>query len=142
MSDKKSLLLVRDVSDEHAVQGRLYLDGELLCYTLERPWLDNKRGASCIPTGVSQGAVQHSPHFQRDLPELLDVPGRSQILMHVGNTIADSQGCILLGLVRDPELHAIGDSRHAVNKVLGKLHAGDVNGNPIYHNFALEVREA
>ena len=116
-----NLTLIRDFQDEKATLGRLLFNDVPVCYTLERPWLDNQTKISCIPLGTYQGQVQPSPHFNRDLPELLDVPGRSQILMHVGNTTKDTLGCILLGLSRNIEDHSIGQSRAATQALLDQL---------------------
>lgn len=128
-----ALELIRDRQDGQATLGRLFVDGRQLCFTLERPWLDNQRGVSCIPEGVYHGAIQPSPHFKRDLPELLDVPGRSQILIHVGNYVTDSQGCILVGLHRDDVNRTLSNSRAAVELVLDALAGCD--------GFILEVRK-
>lgn len=117
----KRLELIRDKQDDIATQGRLFLDGEYLCRTLERPWVDNKRGISCIPLGEYHGAVQPSPRFHRDLPELLDVPGRTQILIHAGNTPEDTEGCILVGMERHDYEPRIMQSRSALASLLEKL---------------------
>lgn len=121
----KHLDLIRDKQDDIATQGRLFLDGEYLCRTLERPWVDNKRGISCIPLGEYYGAVQPSPRFQRDLPELLDVPGRTQILIHAGNTPEDTEGCILVGLERHDYEPRIMQSRAALARLMGELGGED-----------------
>ena len=128
----KHLELVRDKQDEWATLGRLFVDGEYLCRTLERPWLNNQRSVSCIPTGAYHGAIQPSPRFRRDLPELLDVPGRSQILFHAGNTPEDTEGCILVGMERAEYEPRILQSRAALAKLMDAL-AGE--------DFTLEVRE-
>jgi len=128
----KHLELVRDKQDEWATLGRLFVDGEYLCRTLERPWLNNQRSVSCIPLGIYKGAIQPSPRFQRDLPELLDVPGRSQILFHAGNTPEDTEGCILVGMERAEYEPRILQSRAALAKLMDAL-AGEA--------FTLEVRE-
>jgi hypothetical protein len=52
---------------------------------------------TAIPTGVYKVIVNLSPAKKRMLPRLLDVPGFSGILIHRGNTIHDSSGCILVG---------------------------------------------
>lgn len=72
-------------------------DNRRLCVTLERPWLDNRHGVSCIPAGEYEAIKVHSAHFGYDVYQLQHVPGRDAIEMHRGNTVADSEGCILLG---------------------------------------------
>jgi hypothetical protein len=52
---------------------------------------------TAIPTGTYKVIVNISPAKQRLLPRLLDVPGFEGILIHRGNTDADSSGCILVG---------------------------------------------
>lgn len=103
----------REISDPRGVQGILRC-GEFSCYTLERPWLNNRPHVSCIPAGTYKGRILPSPHFGMDLPELLDVPGRDQILIHAGNTVGDSKGCIMVGLDRDESEPRIMRSRKAL----------------------------
>lgn len=69
----------------------------VLCCTLEEPWKDNARSISCIPPGEYAAHRKLSPKRGIELFELDEVPGRSNIEIHVGNTTADTEGCILLG---------------------------------------------
>jgi hypothetical protein len=117
----KALELIREKQDDAGTLGRLYIDGDYACRTLERPWLNNQQSVSCIPAGTYRGAIQYSPHFQRELPELLDVPGRSQILLHVGNSPSDSQGCILVGLEAADYEMRIMQSRAALALLMERL---------------------
>lgn len=71
-------------------------DGVPFALTLERPWLDNQRSVSCIPTGTYTAKRHVSPRFGETF-WLQDVPGRSEILFHKGNIDDDSHGCILIG---------------------------------------------
>jgi len=64
--------------------------------TLERQWLDNKAGVSCIPEGTYTCKRVESPHFGNTF-EVTDVQGRTHILFHKGNIDDDSHGCILVG---------------------------------------------
>jgi len=66
------------------------------CLTLERKWLDNKKGESCIPLGIYTCKRVDSPKFG-DTFEVTNVPNRSAILFHKGNLMEDSHGCIILG---------------------------------------------
>jgi len=71
-------------------------DGIPFALTLERPWLNNQRGVSCIYPGTYRAVRHRSPKFGETF-WLQDVPGRSEILFHKGNTDDDSRGCILVG---------------------------------------------
>lgn len=66
------------------------------CYTLEEIWANNARGQSCIPVGTYQLRRGSFPKH-KDTFEVMDVPGRTAILIHTGNTVEDIEGCILLG---------------------------------------------
>ena len=76
--------------------GRLYIDGEFICNTLEPPWKDNAR-YTAIPKGIYEVIMNYSPKFKRVLPLVQNVPNRSSIRLHRGNRPADTQGCILPG---------------------------------------------
>lgn len=92
------LKLVRQWFTDKSTCGELYIDENptRFCYTLELPNVDGKPG-SCIPQGTYPVAYLHSPRFGRNMPHLLDIPSRSNILIHWGNDEQDTEGCILLG---------------------------------------------
>lgn len=66
------------------------------CLTLERPWLHNEPNTSCIPSGIYDCFTWNSQKFGKTW-QIGDVPGRSAILLHSGNFIADTHGCIIVG---------------------------------------------
>ena len=76
--------------------GTLLLNGAAFCCTLELPWKGNARRVSCIPAGRYACQRVKSPKFG-DTFEVTGIPGRSAILFHAGNTVGDTNGCILLG---------------------------------------------
>ena len=82
----------------YGVFGMLRYDGMKL-FTVERPWSDNQRNVSCIPTGAYPLKLTHFIHGDYPAYELLDVPGRDSILIHIGNTMDDVRGCIAPGLM-------------------------------------------
>lgn len=92
----KRLTLNRTWFYPNQTLGTLYHDGKLLAYTLERPWKDNKRSESCIPIGLYHCVWQLSPKFGWTY-QVLDVPDRSRILIHAGNIVRNTYGCILVG---------------------------------------------
>lgn len=83
---------------DYGTLGILRAD-QFSCWTLERPWFDNVRNVSCIPEGVYEVRPDAEGRFTGN-PEVQDVPGRSEIIIHQGNKVTDSAGCILVGLTR------------------------------------------
>lgn len=87
------LLLIRSYYKE-GTNGALFRDGKFVGFTIELPWLDNKRNISCIPEGSYELAPRFSEKFKHHL-QVLDVPGRSLILFHPANDAKrDLEGCI------------------------------------------------
>lgn len=98
------LTLMRTKQDQYGVHGQIESDnGTVICYTIERPWLGNHPDVSCIPDGV----YKCEPHIKSNNGQecwlLQNVPNRSGILIHTGNTDDDSEGCIIIGLMYNDE---------------------------------------
>ncbi len=72
-------------------------DNMPICLTMEDPSRDNETSVSCIPKGAYYCYPYSSDRFQ-NVYKVKDVPGRTAILMHVGNTSEDTSGCILPGM--------------------------------------------
>jgi hypothetical protein len=92
----KHLELVRISGIEDGTFGVLLDDKTPFCLTVERPWLNNKKGESCIPSGEYVCKRVQSPKFGNTF-EVRDVPNRTAILFHKGNIMDDSHGCIIVG---------------------------------------------
>lgn len=92
------LKLIRSCEFDESTFGTLCVDGRPMFVTVEDKWRDNQRGISCIPKGTYKIVQHNSPKFGRCF-HILDVPGRSEILIHAGNTHRDTSGCILVGLM-------------------------------------------
>lgn len=88
--------LVRVATSDLGTFGVLVRGGIPLCVTCEDPWKDNRRNISCVPTGTYTCRRYSSKRFP-DVWEVFPVPGRSLILIHNGNTIDHTEGCILVG---------------------------------------------
>ena len=113
------LILERIAKRKTYTIGRLYIqrrvDDEYLagtenlyfCDTLEPTWRDYANGAykvkgrSAIPEGRYAVVISYSPKFGAWLPILLGGPEFNSkwqgIRIHAGNTVKDTQGCILVG---------------------------------------------
>lgn len=92
----EQITLRRVAFSDHCVQGVLVYQNRALLLTLEDAWRDNLPEVSCIPPGRYRCARHSSIKFPNTW-RLEDVPGRSAILLHAGNTDEDTRGCILVG---------------------------------------------
>lgn len=114
------LRLKRIARRENYTIGRLYVDGERFCDTIEDkdrglsqklPISVNKakkkQGITAIPVGRYRVTLDIvSPRFSKKtayqfcggrLPRLINVPAFDGVLIHIGNTARDTEGCILVG---------------------------------------------
>lgn len=88
--------LIRNNYQPDFTEGMLKVENT--CFeTLERPWLQNQRNYSCIPDGEYPCALWERPSNGEIALYLWDVPDRTGIMFHAGNTTADCRGCILVG---------------------------------------------
>lgn len=117
----KKVELHRIARKEGYTIGRLYIDGRYVCDTLEDrdrglsqddELVDIKsvkvKGKTAIPVGTYRVLLDVvSPRFggksfykevcRGCVPRLQNVPGFEGVLIHVGNTAEDTDGCILVG---------------------------------------------
>ena len=106
------ITLKRIAQSEKGTFGVLIKDDVPLCVTCEDPWNNNATNISCIPAG-EYDCTPHNGAKYSDTWILNKVPNRSAILFHAGNSIQDTQGCILVG--RSFNSHTIRDSRNALD---------------------------
>lgn len=100
--------LRRELEDDVSCGGTLLdASGAAVCRTLERGLKGPHPRIEAGTYALHLRAIGQS-HFDssyakifgplfRGMVELLAVPGRSDILIHCGNTVADSLGCVLVG---------------------------------------------
>lgn len=94
--DKTVLTIVRVSSLDEGTFGVMLHGGKPFAVTGERPWLENKKGVSCIPVGVYSCKRYKSAKYP-DTFEIVGVPNRTYVLFHKGNfPLKDSEGCILV----------------------------------------------
>ena len=98
------------------------------------------RGQTAIPTGryrVTLGVK--SPKYSKKkqyaacngyLPRLINVPAFDGILIHIGNTAADSEGCILVG--RNKKVGMVTNSVVTFWGLYDRLQTADRRGEQIY----------
>jgi hypothetical protein len=117
-----NLLIIRDTFTDKSTLGKLYVNGELFCDTLELPYRDNQRSISSIPAGEYK--VNLRPARQsatRDYLHLIvkEVPNRSYILFHRGNKPSHTRGCILVGQSRQQDF--VGNSTLAMDLLMKEI---------------------
>jgi len=131
-----NLLIIRDTFTEKSTIGKLSINGESFCDTLENPYINNERNISCIPEGQYKVRLRLARESaSRDYLHLLvqDVPNRNWILFHRGNTPKDTSGCILVGNGREQD--AVNNSRLAMDLVIKEIvNLGGENINLIIKN--------
>ena len=100
----KKLTLKRIAKKADYTIGRLEDEnGVKICDTLEPKYRDYKGGElkvprkSAVPEGTYPVVITKSKKFGKYLPLLVGVPGFEGIRIHSGNTVNDTEGCILVG---------------------------------------------
>lgn len=117
--------------------GKLHINGQYFSDTIEDTVRnlpptchDTPKGRACkcmekvyartaIPAGTYTVTMEYSPRFKRTLPLLHDVPHFLGILIHAGNTDADSAGCIIVG--RNTVKGKVLESRATLDKLISRI---------------------
>lgn len=122
--------------------GRLYIDGKYFCDTLEDKdrglrqdmptsviRATKRKGTTAIPTGRYRVTLKvQSPKFSKRaiyqfcngyLPRLINVPGYDGVLIHIGNTARDTEGCLLVG--KNTQVGKVLDSRKTFIELYDRL---------------------
>ena len=110
--------------------GKMYIDGQYICDTLEDAdrglnqnmslkEINNKKvyGETAIPTGTYTLVLSYSNRFKKVMPEILNVPNFSGIRIHCGNSSKDTEGCLLVGKWDGKTENWISDSKNSYNKL-------------------------
>lgn len=114
------LQLINETKD--STLSALSHEGQFLCFVLEDGYRDKKvPGETRIPPGRYKiGWRKEGKFFARHkqrwghlfVPELLDVPNFTYILIHTGNDVLDTKGCLLVGksATHRADIFEVGDS--------------------------------
>lgn len=126
------ITLLRFKQDDKATLGWFITGSKLkLCATLEPPWKNNQRNnpktkdneSSCIPEGVYICKKHFGVRYQ-NVWEITNVPGREGSLIHNGNYVYNTNGCILVGKIHleyPKGVPFINDSCNTLNDLRKKL---------------------
>lgn len=106
------LLVTRNWKKPEYTIGRLFINGEFFCNTLEDTVRDLQKerkvkGQTAIPEGTYEVTLNViSPKYSKKanykfcearMPRLLGVPQFEGVLIHPGNSNKDAEGCLLVG---------------------------------------------
>lgn len=154
--NKMELRLERKWKKDTYTIGNLYINGVWFCNTVEdkdrqlyqsmpEDYIRQQKvyGETAIPYGRYEVTMKvQSPKYKDKkqyakckgyIPRLLDVPCFSGILIHIGNTAADSLGCILVGL--NKVKGKVVESTATFWKLYDILKEADDRGERIYLNI-------
>ena len=143
------LTLKRIARKETYTIGKLYINGAYFCDTIEdtdrglRQDMSpaviraiKRKGITAIPTGRYRVTLDvQSPKFRTKpmyqfcdgyLPRLINVTGFEGVLIHVGNTAKDTEGCLLVG--KNTKVGKVLESRKVFMALYDRLMQGYQEG--------------
>ena len=111
----------RDIKGNTYTAGKMYVDGRHFADTLEPRTIDWSKeektlGKTAIPEGTYKVKMRYSTKFKTQMPYVQNVPHFDGIMLHVGNSVRDTRGCILIGTRTYPSV--LTHSRNAVNRLI------------------------
>jgi hypothetical protein len=117
--------IVRKVETSESITGEFWLNGVKECYCLEpsrnTPFYS---GHPCIEAGTYQVVLTMSPHLGYVCPEVLNVPGRTEIRWHIGNYPKEVLGCCVVGTALGT--NQVENSRTAFDALMAKLEGQNI----------------
>jgi hypothetical protein len=130
---KAILKSYRDTYSKKSIISKLHVNDTFICDILEDVSRDLNRdgdlndlgetkihGETAIPAGTYKMIINISPRFKKLLPRLINVPGFDGVLIHTGNQIQDTHGCLLVG-TRGIDCIKGGTSTPAMTKLMKEL---------------------
>ncbi len=131
--------LIRIVAKPKYTEGVLFYKDEEICDTLEDTIRDATKsghltepkiyGQTAIPYGIFKLSATYSPHFNKIMTSVADVPSFEGIRIHWGATAKNSEGCILAGeKTTDGRLKNTG----MTDKITALVQAHELKGDKVY----------
>lgn len=131
-----NILIKRIAKKDNYTIGKLYINGQYFCDTLEDKDRGLKQtdniisikakkifGKTAIPMGKYNVVLSYSPKFKKILPLVDNVKGFSGIRIHQGNTADDTEGCILVG--KNNIVGMVTHSEDTLKALMKKLNVND-----------------
>ena len=121
--------LTRHAPGTHSTLGDLTLEGSYFhLYTLE-PGTD-RVDFPRIPTGTYEVIMRESAKQGCRVPGLVNVPGRTDIEMHIGNYPHDTLGCQLVGYTLGADY--VGVSRPAFGALVALIEGAEAHAERVF----------
>lgn len=131
--------LRRLTQDTNATIGDVLVDMKPICKSLEDPWHVAKiAGSTRIPAGLYPMALRteggmhqrylerYGKDFHHGMLHIREVPWFEYVLVHCGNTVDDTKGCVLVGT--DVEGHTLTGSEKAYRELYPLIAAAFARG--------------
>ncbi len=141
----------REPSRNMTTLGKLYVNGEFFCGTLEdevrevsgRPVAEWKQwGRTAIPCGLYEVTLEDSPRFGPSTMTVNGVHGFDKIRIHAGNTHEDTHGCLLVGVRIGSEAAVVSQSRRTLAELKKRVAADIEAGKTVLIEYKNPVAEA
>lgn len=129
----------------HSTASQLFLDNRPFAFVVEDGYREQKvMGETRIPAGryqvvqCQQGRffAAYKNRFGHDfVPYLKNVPGFEGVLLHIGNTVNDTQGCLLIcsGIKMDTDGSYLGvESTAAYRRLYSMLNLAYQRGEEVW----------
>jgi hypothetical protein len=113
--------VLRQVYRMDCTAGIYIINNRVFCFTLEPPVQqagETIRPGMAIPAGCYLARVLWSPKFGRNNVHIIDVPGRTEIEQHGGNTVKDTIGCTLVAFNRIDDCTIQGTAENELTAML------------------------
>jgi len=101
--------VIRDIKTDNSVTSIVTYHNSALYYGLEPP--------NPIPAGIYEAWLRWSAHNHGWVIAVMNVPGHTDIEVHIGNTPKDTKDCLVVGMERHADY--VTDSRLAFQTILG-----------------------
>ena len=138
------LLVDRYNTNSTHTDGLLFIDDKFECFTLEDTYREQKvKGETRIPNGTykvelrevggfhNKYLAKYGDTFHKGMLWVKDVPNFEYILIHVGNTDDNTEGCLLVGSTADKDKSFIGASGNAYKDFYPKVVAAFENNEEV-----------
>lgn len=134
------LMVIRGLSASTGTPGKLTSnDGKFSCDSQELPWMNNKRGISCILPGRYAAKLWFSPTMQRTVIRLEDKHSRKDCLIHHGNFAGDEASGYVTNVHGCTE---VGRGFGEVTNKLGKLQYGILHSKETLDELIAHIEQA